>query len=64
MTGLNDQIAFDPRGVVETKPLALAIMGLTALFGFFHYTRVGPNETDERDEAAAQDLARKSGKQS
>ncbi len=24
MTGLNDQIAFDPRGVVETKPLALA----------------------------------------
>jgi formate dehydrogenase iron-sulfur subunit len=48
----------------RTKPLALAVMGLTALFGFFHYTRVGPDETDERDEAAAQDLARKSGKQS
>ena len=26
---------------------------LTALAGFFHYIRVGPNETDERDEAAA-----------
>ena len=25
MTGLNDQIAFDPRGVVETEPLALAV---------------------------------------
>ena len=24
MTGQNDQIAFDPRGVVETEPLALA----------------------------------------
>jgi hypothetical protein len=24
MTGLNDVIAFDPRGVVETEPLALA----------------------------------------
>ena len=24
MTGLNDQTTFDPRGVVETKPLALA----------------------------------------
>ena len=24
MTGLNDAIAFDPRGVVETEPLALA----------------------------------------
>ena len=24
MTGLNDTIAFDPRGVVETEPLALA----------------------------------------
>jgi hypothetical protein len=25
MTGLNDAIAFDPRGVVETEPLALAL---------------------------------------
>ena len=24
MTGLNDAIAFDPRGIVETEPLALA----------------------------------------
>jgi hypothetical protein len=24
MTGLNDMIAFDPRGLVETKPMALA----------------------------------------
>jgi hypothetical protein len=24
MTGLNEAIAFDPRGVVETKPLALS----------------------------------------
>jgi len=42
-----------------TKPLALAVMGLTALFGFFHYTRVGPNEVDERDETAARDMARR-----
>ncbi len=25
MTGLNDAIAFDPRGVVETEPLTLAV---------------------------------------
>jgi formate dehydrogenase iron-sulfur subunit len=42
-----------------TKPIALALMGLTALFGFFHYIRVGPNVTDENDEAAARDMARK-----
>jgi formate dehydrogenase iron-sulfur subunit len=36
-----------------SKPVALALMGLTALAGFFHYIRVGPDETDERDEAAA-----------
>jgi formate dehydrogenase iron-sulfur subunit len=29
-------------------------MALTALAGFFHFVRVGPNEIDERDEAAAQ----------
>ena len=40
-----------------SKPLALAIMGLTALAAFFHFVRVGRNEIDERDEAAArQDL--------
>jgi len=35
------------------KPMALAGMALTALVGFFHYIRVGRNETTERDEAAA-----------
>ena len=34
------------------KPLALALMAFAALAGFFHYIRVGPDETDERDEAA------------
>ena len=38
-----------------TKPLALAAMALAALTGFFHYIRVGPNETDEGDEARAAD---------
>jgi len=46
----------------RTKPLALAVMGLTALLGFFHYTRVGPDETDARDEAAAREAARKTDK--
>ena len=36
-----------------SKPISLALMGLTALAGFLHYIRVGRNETDERDEAAA-----------
>jgi formate dehydrogenase iron-sulfur subunit len=35
------------------KPLSLAIMALTALTGFFHFVRVGRNEVDESDEAAA-----------
>ncbi len=35
------------------KPMALAGVALTALVGFFHYIRVGRNETTERDEAAA-----------
>jgi formate dehydrogenase iron-sulfur subunit len=37
-----------------SKPIALAMMGLAALTGFFHYIRVGPDETTERDEAAAE----------
>jgi formate dehydrogenase iron-sulfur subunit len=41
-----------------SKPLALAVMGLTALAGFFHYIRVGPDETDTSDEAAARELAK------
>ena len=44
-----------------TKPLALAGIALTALAGFFHYTRVGPNETTDEEEADAdvQALARR-----
>jgi formate dehydrogenase iron-sulfur subunit len=37
-----------------SKPIALAAMAFTALAGFFHFVRVGRNEVDERDEAAAQ----------
>lgn len=40
------------------KPIALAGIALTALAGFFHYTRVGPNETSPEDEAAADAAAR------
>jgi len=44
-----------------TKPVALAAMLMTVLAGFFHYVRVGPNETSEADEAAAADeMARSS----
>ena len=35
------------------KPLALAAIAVTALAGFFHYTRVGPNEVSEADEVEA-----------
>jgi formate dehydrogenase iron-sulfur subunit len=34
------------------KPLALAGIALTALAGFFHYIKVGPNEVSAEDEAA------------
>jgi formate dehydrogenase iron-sulfur subunit len=37
-----------------TKPLAVAGMALAALAGFFHYTRVGPNEVSAEEEAEAQ----------
>ncbi|ACC73632.1 formate dehydrogenase subunit beta [Paraburkholderia phymatum] len=40
------------------KPLAVAAMAITALAGFFHYTRVGPNEVSEEDEEAARNAAR------
>jgi len=36
-----------------TKPLALGVIVLTALAGFFHYIRVGRNEVRASDEAAA-----------
>ena len=42
-----------------SKPLGLAVMALTALAGFFHYIRVGPDETDASDEAAARELAKR-----
>ena len=41
------------------KPLGVAAMALTALIGFFHYIRTGPNETDEEDERRAYEDARK-----
>ncbi|BDD95024.1 formate dehydrogenase-O iron-sulfur subunit [Pandoraea sp. NE5] len=43
------------------KPLGVAAMALTALAGFFHYIKTGPNETTEDDEAAARryDASRK-----
>jgi len=37
----------------KSKPLALALMAFTALAGFFHFVRVGPNEVNESDERAA-----------
>jgi formate dehydrogenase iron-sulfur subunit len=37
-----------------TKPLAVAGMAIAALAGFFHYTRVGPNEVTAEEEAEAQ----------
>ncbi|MFM0037580.1 formate dehydrogenase subunit beta [Paraburkholderia strydomiana] len=45
------------------KPLALAGIAFAAVAGFFHYTRVGPNEVTVEDEAVAQreaDEARRS----
>jgi formate dehydrogenase iron-sulfur subunit len=38
----------------KTKPLALAVMALTALAGFFHFVRVGRSEVTAADEAAAE----------
>ncbi len=54
--GLPDQPRISPlvglwKGVA--KPLAVAGMVLAALAGFFHYIRVGPNETGPEDEEAA-----------
>jgi formate dehydrogenase iron-sulfur subunit len=37
------------------KPIALAGFALAALAGFFHYTRIGPNEVSIDDELDAQD---------
>lgn len=38
-----------------TKPIAVGAMVVTALAGFFHYIRVGPNEVTEEDERRAQE---------
>src|SRR5213075_134363 len=32
-----------------SKPWALALMGLTALAGFFHFVRIGRNRIEDRD---------------
>jgi formate dehydrogenase iron-sulfur subunit len=41
------------------KPLALAAMAFAAVAGFFHYVGIGPDETDEEDEAKAADAAKR-----
>ncbi|MDE1180100.1 formate dehydrogenase subunit beta [Paraburkholderia sp.] len=41
------------------KPLAVAGIALAALSGFFHYTRVGPNEVTPDEELDAQEEARR-----
>jgi formate dehydrogenase iron-sulfur subunit len=41
------------------KPLAVAAMAFTAVAGFFHYIGIGPDETDEEDEAKAAEMAKK-----
>jgi hypothetical protein len=34
-------------------------MAFTAIAGFFHYVGIGPDETDDEDEAKAAELAKK-----
>jgi formate dehydrogenase iron-sulfur subunit len=41
------------------KPLALAGMAFAAVAGFFHYIGIGPDETDDQDEAKAADEAKR-----
>ena len=61
-SGLRDNPSISPtvglwKGL--TKPLALMGMAAAAVAGFFHYTRVGPNEVSKEDEAEALLEARK-----
>ncbi|MYM27219.1 formate dehydrogenase (quinone-dependent) iron-sulfur subunit [Duganella sacchari] len=42
-----------------TKPLALAGMAITALAGWFHYSRIGPNEVSKEEEAEAVEEAQR-----
>ncbi|CAK7031585.1 Formate dehydrogenase-O iron-sulfur subunit [Saezia sanguinis] len=58
--GLPDQPKIDPmvslwKGV--TKPLALGVMGMAALVGFFHYVVFGPNKATEQEEKDAENEA-------
>ena len=60
--GLPDNPSISPmvglwKGV--TKPLALMGMAAAAVAGWFHYTRVGPNEVSKEEEAEALHEARK-----
>lgn len=60
--GLPDNPSISPmvklwKGIA--KPLAVAGIALTALAGFFHYVRVGPNEVSDDEESAARDEARR-----
>ena len=60
--GLPDNPSISPmvklwKGIA--KPLAVAGLALTALAGFFHYVRVGPNEVSDEEEQAARDEARR-----
>ncbi|THJ34326.1 formate dehydrogenase subunit beta [Lampropedia aestuarii] len=51
--GLPDSPKISPMVAVwkgVAKPLALAGLALAAIGGFFHYTRVGPNQPSEKDE--------------
>ncbi|THU04539.1 formate dehydrogenase subunit beta [Lampropedia puyangensis] len=62
--GLPDKPKISPMVAVwkgVAKPLALAGMALAAIGGFFHYTRVGPNEPSHKDEdeTTAEALARR-----
>ena len=59
--GLPDNPSISPmvglwKGV--TKPLALMGMAAAAVAGWFHYTRVGPNEVSKEEEAEALHAAR------
>ncbi len=40
-----------------TKPLAMVAMAATALAGFFHYVRIGPNRVEEDEEKSPERLA-------
>jgi formate dehydrogenase iron-sulfur subunit len=41
------------------KPLALATMAFAAVAGFFHYIGIGPDETDEEDDAKAAEVTKR-----